>query len=402
MAESGSSVKRTWRAAGTPIVVIGVFGATLGITYPLLSLLLEERGTSSSIIGLNGAMTPLGMVLGAPLVPRLIRAVRPWLTMVLATALVSVILAVLAATPALSAWFVLRFMLGLCAVTMFILSETWIGEIATSQLRGQLLTAYTSVLALGFAIGPTVLAASGDNFTIALTIAIAAPLVALVPLVRVRQTVPPMAGNGPIPVRQLTTLLSTLVVAVLAVSVFDSVTLQLLPSFGVRHGNTLAYAALSLTVLLIGQVVFQYPLGWLADRVGARVALIVSLSAGILGALLLPMIVNNPTGYFPAIAAWGGLAFAGYPLVLTILGESFEQTDLLMANTAFAIVWGLGGILGPPYSGAAMDWVGPNGLPWSLATLWLLALTAIVATACLARQRGTRSPDGKAPKAFSS
>jgi len=33
-----------------------VFGLAFGMTYPLLSLMLEERGVSADIIGLNSAM----------------------------------------------------------------------------------------------------------------------------------------------------------------------------------------------------------------------------------------------------------------------------------------------------------------------------------------------------------
>lgn len=47
---------------------------------------------------------------------------------------------------------------------------------------------------------------------------------------------------------------------------------------------------------------------------------------------------------------------------------------MLLGNTAFAVMWGIGGVLGPPYAGAAIDWLGSDGMPWSLAVLWILAL----------------------------
>ena len=41
-----------------------VFGAdvAMGLTYPLLNLLLEARGVDERIIGLNAAIPPLGMI----------------------------------------------------------------------------------------------------------------------------------------------------------------------------------------------------------------------------------------------------------------------------------------------------------------------------------------------------
>lgn len=65
--------------------------------------------------------------------------------------------------------------------------------------------------------------------------------------------------------------------------------------------------------------------------------------------------------------------------MLSILGANLDGESLLLGNTAFAIVWGIGGILGPPYAGAAMDVWGSHGMPWSLAALWVLAMITTVA-----------------------
>jgi len=51
------------------ISCIAVFGAGMGFSMPLLALILETRGVNSSLIGLNAAMTFLGVILAAPAVP---------------------------------------------------------------------------------------------------------------------------------------------------------------------------------------------------------------------------------------------------------------------------------------------------------------------------------------------
>ena len=48
---------------------ISVFGFAFGMTYPLLSLILEVRGVSSDMIGINSAMMPLGILLISPAIP---------------------------------------------------------------------------------------------------------------------------------------------------------------------------------------------------------------------------------------------------------------------------------------------------------------------------------------------
>ncbi|MET9594480.1 MFS transporter [Streptomyces sp. NPDC006516] len=393
MLEASSTATRpggpgVFRTAVGPIAVIGVFGMTLGITYPLLSRMLEERGVSGTVIGLNGAMTPLGMVLTAVAVPALVRRFGAWRLMTAASAGTSVIMALFAVTDNLALWFLLRGVLGSCAVAMFILSETWISENAGATHRGRLLTAYTSVLALGFCIGPAVLSVSGNSKPLALTLAVVSPVLALWPLWTERGRVPSMRASGRVPVVALARQLSVLLVAVLAVSVFDAVTLQFLPLYGDRSGLGSGQGELALTMLLVGQMVLQFPLGWLADRIGGRAALMLSLTVGAGGALLLPTVMDSGPWLWLVVAVWGGVAFSGYALVLSILGANLDGEDLLMANTAFAVVWGVGGVVGPPYAGAAMDVWGADGMPWSLALLWILALvTAAAALAARTRRR---------------
>ena len=48
---------------------ITVFGFAFGMTYPLLSLILEKRGVSTDMIGVNSAMMPLGILLFSSAIP---------------------------------------------------------------------------------------------------------------------------------------------------------------------------------------------------------------------------------------------------------------------------------------------------------------------------------------------
>jgi len=48
---------------------ITVFGFAFGMSFPLLSLILESRGVSSDMIGINSAMSPIGILLFSPIIP---------------------------------------------------------------------------------------------------------------------------------------------------------------------------------------------------------------------------------------------------------------------------------------------------------------------------------------------
>ncbi|KKK74010.1 hypothetical protein LCGC14_2888050, partial [marine sediment metagenome] len=45
----------------------------------------------------------------------------------------------------------------------YVISETWVNELATSQNRGRVMGFYTTILSAGFALGPFILAITGTS-----------------------------------------------------------------------------------------------------------------------------------------------------------------------------------------------------------------------------------------------
>ncbi len=66
-------------------------------------------------------------------------------------------------------------------------------------------------------------------------------------------------------------------------------------------------------------------------------------------------------------------------MALVDLGNRFSGSMLMAGNAAFAMMWGVGGIAGPPVLGAVMDAAGVQGLPIMLGLLcFALASVAIL------------------------
>ena len=55
-----------WAAMAGTIATVTVFAVAQGLTYPLLSFILERQGTTPGLIGLSAAMTPLGFLYPRP------------------------------------------------------------------------------------------------------------------------------------------------------------------------------------------------------------------------------------------------------------------------------------------------------------------------------------------------
>ena len=372
------------------ITAVGVFCLTIGLSSPLLALILEDMGASSGLIGLNAAMGPIGIILSAPFVPRLARKFGAWFICVTSLCSSAVLLLMLAVFRDVMIWFPIRFFLGVAISAIFIISETWINQLAMPRIRGRIIGIYNTVAAAGFALGPLTLAVIGSQGWPPFLVGITGILIALPVFVLARDHLPGFDGRENASVFSFISLAPMLILAVAFAALFDQVALSFLPIYGLRHGLTEATSSLALAVMIIGNVVLQIPIGWLADRISRRFLMNIMAITTMIGSLLLSLLIGGSILLWPMLFVWGAVAFGIYTIALVELGDRFSGALLLAGNGAFGMMWGIGGIFGPPVAGAAMDLIGPEGLP---IILGLASGVLVVATGFmpLSRVKPTQS-----------
>ena len=69
----GQGQTTSWAAMAGIIATVSVFAISQGLSYPLLSFILQREGVSPAMIGASAAMTPLGFILSAPVIPWMTR-----------------------------------------------------------------------------------------------------------------------------------------------------------------------------------------------------------------------------------------------------------------------------------------------------------------------------------------
>ena len=62
----------------------------------------------------------------------------------------------------------------------------------------------------------------------------------------------------------------------------------------------------------------------------------------------------------------GGSMGGIFTVGITLLGERFRDVELVSANAVFAVLFGVGGLLGPFMTGTAMSTMGPDGFRLSI------------------------------------
>jgi MFS family permease len=350
------------------LAAVAVFGFVLGVTYPMLALALESRGVSNTMIGVNGAMEALGILVCAffgPQIATRLGALRYMIASLIVTAL-SLVSFGLVENPI--AWMPLRFILGVGIAGLFLISESWVNAIAEDAHRGKALGIYVTVLAAAFAAGPLLVPVLGFIGLRPYLVCAAIAMTALLPLLLARKTAPalnegPPADNVVVYIFRVPTIMG----AILLIAMIDFAIIGLLPVYALKIDLTSTDAALMLTAVAGGNVVLQYPIGWLADRINRYSVLLLCAFAAMLGSLALPFAAASPWLLWPLLVFWGGIVYGIYTVSLVLLGERYQGSELVAANATSALVWGVGGIAGPTLGGWAMDLVGPHGLPVTLA-----------------------------------
>ncbi|WP_428678774.1 MFS transporter [Reyranella sp.] len=373
MSATSTPATGPWRSLVPVFAACAAIGLQSGAVMPLVPLALERQGEDKLTIGIVAAAWALGMLTTGPYIPRLAArfgAVPLILAAVLAGSLCTVGYT-LTTDPV--AWFVLSFLHGAVGGVPWVVSEIWMNLVVEEKRRGRVMAIYAAMFAGGMALGPFVLQLVGVYGPVPfLTCAGLALLVAL-PLLPYRYRAPAIRHHADSGYGAIFVAAPLAMLAAFAGGLGEQVAFSFLPVYAVSAGVAPETGALWLSAFVVGNVALQWPIGWLGDHVDRRGVLagctLVS-AALVIGLTFVPA---QSFGIVGVIMLWGGISFAIYPVGLALLGQRFQGGDIARANTAFSLIYVVGGLVGRPLTGAAMDAVGEPGLGWTLGFFYAIA-----------------------------
>jgi MFS family permease len=360
-------------------------GLQAGVGMPLVPLALEQQGESKLVIGIVSACWPIGMLVFGTRIPALAArfgAVPAIIGSVVIGALISASYTI---TSGPIAWAILNFLHGVIGGVPWVVSEIWMNVVVEEKQRGRVMGIYSALVALGIALGPMVLQVVGVYGPVPFLTGAALSLLVALPLLPSWRTAPRIRVDAASGFSTVVVLAPLAMFAAFACGLGEQVAFSFLPVYAVGAGLTADTGALWLSAFVLGNVVLQWPIGWLADHADRRLVLAGCTLASAALVIALSLIPAQWSGTIGVIALWGGVSFAIYPVGLALLGQRFSGGDIARANTAFSMLYIVGGLVGRPIAGGAMDAFGDPGLGGSLAIFYLAAgLFALLAL----RRRG--------------
>lgn len=381
--------KIDWVSAGAAMASISVVGICIGLGTPLLSVILEQRGHSATMIGLNTAFAGVAALATAPMASPFAARVGVVPAMLIACAVALVSFALFPVLDNFWAWCLLRLFHNGAVSILFILSEYWISHSTPQKSRGLMLGIYATILSLGFAAGPAIFSWTGSSGYLPFAIACLVVAVAAIPLLFAYKRSPDFKGKEPVPFLPYIWKVPTATAAVLIFGAVETGGMALLPVYGTRLGYSEAQAAMLLVMIGVGNVLFQIPIGMISDKVKDRRLVLIAIAAlGLAGMLLLPLVADSWWLIAGLLFLWGGVIAGLYTVGLAHLGSKLTDRELASANAAFIFCYAFGMLIGPQMIGLGMDWARPHGFAHVLSGFFAAYIVLAAWRIAISRPRG--------------
>ncbi|WP_430464128.1 MFS transporter [Tabrizicola sp.] len=361
----------------------------LGQTWPLMvgvMLLMVGNGVQGTLLGIRGTLESfstfhmsivmsayfLGFLIGSRLAPAMIRNVGHVRVFAALGSLISATLVLYPMLVEWQVWAVMRVVIGFGFAGIYITAESWLNNTVTNETRGQALSAYMIVQMLGI-VASQALLGFGDPFGYELLL-IPSVLVSLafMPLLLAKSPAPTFEATTRLGFRELFKISPVGFVGMLISGGVFSAMFGMASVYGTLALMSFQQIAMFTTALYIGGLVFQYPVGWLSDRMDRRsIMLWLSIAATLVMALA--SFVSLPFVAVLAVAAiLGGITYPMYSLIIAYTNDYLDKDQMAAASAGLIFLNGCGAVFGPLVTGWLMGAVGPHGFFLFIGGLYLL------------------------------
>jgi MFS family permease len=355
----------------------------------LLGLMLLQVGNSlqGSLMGIRGGIEGfstfqlsliasayfVGFLGGSQLAPGMIRRVGHVRVFAALGSFISAVLILYPVLPNAYAWMALRVIIGFSLSGVYVTTESWLNNASSNANRGQALSAYMLFQMAGLILGQTLLGFGDPGGYILFIIPSVLVSLSFAPILLSAAPTPSFDTAKPMSLIQLYRNSPFGFVGMFLMGFVFSAQFGMSAVYGTQVGLSINQIAMLVSAFFVGGLVFQYPIGWMSDRMDRRVLISGVAAAGALSAAIGFLGGGSFTALLIAGVLTGGLAQPLYALIIAYTNDYLETDEMAAASGGLVFVNGLGAIMGPPMVGWLMGVFGPRGF-WMFLTFALAGM----------------------------
>jgi MFS family permease len=366
------------------VCIVAISGFSQGMLLPLIAIIFEQDGVSSSMNGLHATGLYIGILIASPLMEAPLRRFGYKPIILVGGLAVAVSLALFPLWKSFWFWFILRLAIGIGDHMLHFATQTWITSFSPKERIGRNISIYGLFFGLGFAAGPLMIPLVEINTTLPFIISAAISLAAWL-------TVFLLKNEHPEHDLESTSFFGTMKrfgkvfkyawVAFLPPFSFGFLEASLngnFPVYAMRSGIGVNAVAILLPAFAAGGILSQVPLGILSDKLGRRSVLITIMLSGFICFTAAGLLEDSTTGLLICFFLAGTVVGSTFSLGISYMADLLPKQLLPAGNLMCGIFFSFGSISGPFIGGVAIELLNGVSFFYVISTMLLLIFIALV------------------------
>jgi MFS family permease len=335
------------RQVMAPLLSLFIFELGNGFFPTLLSLQMSSQGDNSFMIGAVASAFYAGLLLGAFHIETVIGRIGHIRAFAAFASSLTVLCILNGMMSHIVIWLALRFIAGIATAGIFVVIESWLLCVSSTETRGQILSFYMMSFYASQAVGQFMLNIKSSEHLFLFTVTAMLCSLSVIPLAMTRVMLPEYDEPAAMNIKVLYQKTASGLVGALCGGLIMGALYSLLPLVLNELFHSREEVSVYMFMMIVGGMVLQYPIGKLSDVVERRLVIIM-VCLGIAAVSFLMELFLAPTWSLAfLIAIFGGLTFTVYPLSISYACDSLESHEIVAGIQALLIAYSVGAMIGP-------------------------------------------------------
>jgi len=333
-----------------------------GLQGTLLGVRAIVEGFSFVSTGLVVAGYYVGYLAGSILIPIFLQRVGHIRVFAALASLASI--AILLHTILLDpfSWFFIRILTGISLSGIYVIMESWLNSKSTNETRGKILSIYMIVTFSFVGLGQFLLNLS-DPTKVDLFILVSILLsFSLLPILLSITDAPKFDNPKRLALKELFVISPLGFVGAFFIGLAHGVIFGYGAVYAIAKGLSIFEISIFMVIVSTFGAIFQWPVGFLSDRIDRRIILIsVTLIASCLSILIIISSYLSLVIFFIILAFYAGMSLPMHSLAVAHTNDFLQPDQIVAASSSINILVGIGAIIGPIAASLFMKIIGPDG-----------------------------------------
>lgn len=347
-----------------------------GLLMSLVGIRLELLGSSAAVTGIVNASFFLGGVLSLISALKIISNVGHIRSFTVFAATLTFASLSHTLTDSIFAWGLFRMLAGYSFYSLLLIIESWINEKTGCDARSRVLSIYTVVFYLAMTGGQLMLNIPDSKGFLLFVLSAMFVVISLIPIAMTKIIEPKVQEVQSISIPRLYGIAELAIVSSFAGGFLVGGFFSMAPVYAKSVGLSNESISIFMSTALVGALISQWPIGWISDRLGRKIAILGASFVGGLASCGL-WILGHIEGFLFASAFMLGISiFAVYPLSLASGNDTTdENVNAVEISRALLMTYGIGSFIAPVIIGFGMHYLGyETAFMFFAITCFLLAL----------------------------